>query len=213
MPDRPGAGRRRPTPHAARTRQRNPHLKLPVGEGTVDDFESQGHPLNRVEHLRCVGSGRNRRAQLEYDLRFDLRREHASNVERSRVRRRVPHGVVIHVRPDERLQLQRAPDRLVRVADFAANGRVPAGAPQAHELRFHVVGRNQIKSRNRRGRRRWHHLPLCAGRHQIMRNGRRVDGRRHAVAVAGDPAAFSRAPSTLSCSAITADASAMAALT
>ena len=47
---------------------------------------------------------------------------------------RVLHGVVIHVRPDERVELEHTPHRPVGEADFAPDGCVAAGSPHSHEL-------------------------------------------------------------------------------
>ena len=69
--------------------------------------------------------------------------------QRGLVRRRVAHRVVVHVRPDERLELEHAPHRLVGVADLAADGRAAVRAPHPHELALDRVGRRRDRSPSR----------------------------------------------------------------
>src|SRR5262249_25692411 len=60
---------------------------------------------------------------------------------------REPHGVVVHARPDERLELQRAPDGLVRETNFPADCLVAVPAPHPRELGFDRVCLSEIERR------------------------------------------------------------------
>ena len=77
--------------------------------------------------------------------------------ERGLVAGRVLHGVVVHVRPDECVELEHAPHRLVGVADLDADGRAAGRATHPHQLRFDRVGRGEIEAGVARGRRRHEH--------------------------------------------------------
>ena len=99
---------------------------------------------------------RRRLRELEHDLRLDLRREHRRDGQRRVVPVGVAHGVVVHVRPHQRLELERAPHRLVGVADLPADGLVAAGPPRPRDLGFDGVRGRRDRSRRRatRARRR-----------------------------------------------------------
>ena len=63
----------------------------------------------------------------------------------------VAHRVVVHVRPDERLELEHAPHRLVGVADLDADGLVTCRPPHPHELALDRIRRRQIETVAREG--------------------------------------------------------------
>ena len=160
-------------------------LILPCREHAVDDFEPERDPLACVE---CIGrlyrgafspratlKWSSARFQLEYDFGLDLRRVHPRNGQRCLAVSSVMHGVVVHVRPGERVELQHAPDGLVCVADLAADCRVAARASNPDELRFDGVRTDQIEFRISRGRRR-DRLTVRVRRHQFSGERLGIDG-------------------------------------
>ena len=68
----------------------------------------------------------------------------AGDRERAVVPVGVSDGVVVHVRPHQRLELERAPHRLVGVADLPADGPVTAGPAAVGNRRLDRVSRRQI---------------------------------------------------------------------
>jgi hypothetical protein len=131
-------------------------LKLPVGKHAVDDLESECEPFDRIEGRRSIEPAAlqggpfgpaERLLQLEHNLRLDLRRGHPGDRQRRRVVASELDGVVVDVRPDQRLELHHPPDRFVRKADLHTLGGPSRGAPRACELRFNGVRRFQIKAR------------------------------------------------------------------
>jgi hypothetical protein len=128
-------------------------LKFPVGVGAVDDLEPERQPLDGLERGRGLGDAIAERGfHLEDDLGFDLRRDHAGERERGLVRLRVAHGVVVHVCPDERVELQHPPHRLVGVADLDADGPASSRAAHLHQLPFDEVRRGEIEAGAARSR-------------------------------------------------------------
>jgi hypothetical protein len=118
-------------------------LELPVRERAIDNLETYRQPLDVVGYRRRVQPcARNRVSQFEDDLRLDFR----SAVRRkSKLRAgsiRIVHRVVVHVGPNQRLELQGSPHSLVRIADLQASNFAASRHPQPGELGLHRVRAN-----------------------------------------------------------------------
>ncbi len=150
----------------------------PVRKHTVDDLEAQREPLDRVEGCRRIQTGSERTFQLEHDLRLDLRREHPADWQRRMAGCRVVHGVVVHVRPDQRVELEHSPHRLVREADLAADGCASAGSSHPGELGLDGIGPGKIEAGIARGRCDRRRTTCVRGR-QFLRYEAGIERRGH----------------------------------
>ena len=83
----------------------------------------------RRRHRRASGPAIDAFGDLEHDLRFDLWREHRRRRERFGAPCGKAHRVVVHVRPDEGLEFQRAPER--PCSQSRPSGRRFGGRPPA----------------------------------------------------------------------------------
>jgi hypothetical protein len=132
----------------------------------VDDLEAQRDPLDRVQGREGVAAHRWRGLHSEHDLGLDLRRDERSDWQVGHVTIRVPDGVVVHVCPDQRLELEDAPRGLVGEADLQADHAVPGRRTRAYRRGFDGVSGREVQAAGPGGR-RCHHLPCAVGLQQF----------------------------------------------
>src|SRR5262249_51539258 len=122
-------------------------LELPVWKDTVVDLEAQRHPLDTAQkRLRVLCAKVNRLTEPEDDLGLDLWRHTPGNRHPRFAIRRIDYRVVVHARPDQRLELQDAPHRLVRVTDLAPDTVMASGKPKARDLRLDRICRGHVEA-------------------------------------------------------------------
>jgi hypothetical protein len=143
--------------------------KLPVDVDAIDDLEPEGEPLHLAQHGRRVGLGGWHSFHGQDNLWFNFRRAQACRVERGLVALSEADRVVVHRRPDQRLELQGPPHRLVGETDFPPDGRMAARPAATDQRRFDGIRRVEIEPAVPRGRR--HHVgpPRGIGGTELVR--------------------------------------------
>src|SRR5712672_426687 len=129
-------------------------LELPRWKRTIDDFKPQRQPVYACERSSSIEFAYDWLFQTENDLPFDLQRTGMCNRKRSGVAGGVLDGVVVHMRPNQRLEFECTPHCLVRITNFAANCFVSNSFAELPKLRFNFVGCVEIESGTTR---QWDH--------------------------------------------------------
>ena len=112
---------------------------------------------------------------LEDDLRLDLRSKKARQRQGGFVVVGVADRVVVHARPDQRVELERVPHGFVRKRDLAADRLVSALLSQPHQFGFNRVRAGQVERRV--ARRGWNlnDLAVHIGGRELLRESLWID--------------------------------------